>query len=89
MNITVVYALPGQQVIRELVLDDGASLEKALQASGLLQEFPEIKARNFKAGIYGQVMPPATALKNGDRVEIYRPLIIEPKEARRKRGNSV
>lgn len=88
MNITVVYALPGQQVIRELVLDDGASLETALQASGLLQEFPEIKMSKFKAGIYGRVMPPATALKNGDRVEIYRPLRIEPKEARRKRGNS-
>lgn len=87
MNITMVYALPERQVIRELVLDGGADIEAALQASGWLQEFPEIRGQNLKVGIFGQLAHPATLLKNGDRVEIYRPLKLEPKEARRKRGS--
>lgn len=85
MNITVVYALPEQQVIRDLELDAGVDIEAALQISGLLQEFPEIKGQNLKVGIYGREADPATQLKNGDRVEIYRPLRLEPKAARRKR----
>ena len=85
MKITVVYALPDRQVVRELVLDAGADLGVALQASGLLREFPEIEGKGFAVGIYGQVASRTAILHPGDRVEIYRPLTLEPKEARRKR----
>lgn len=85
MRITVVYALPDRQVVRELVLDAGADLGVALRASGLLREFPEIEGEGLAVGIYGQVASREAILNPGDRVEIYRPLNLEPKEARRKR----
>ena len=85
MKITVVYALPDRQEVRELALDSGADLGVALQASGLLREFPEIEGKGLAVGIYGQVASRAAILQPGDRVEIYRPLTLEPKEARRKR----
>jgi putative ubiquitin-RnfH superfamily antitoxin RatB of RatAB toxin-antitoxin module len=85
MKITVVYALPDRQVVRELELDAGADLGAALKASGLLREFPEIEGQSMAVGIYGQVASRAALLNTGDRVEIYRPLTLEPKEARRKR----
>jgi putative ubiquitin-RnfH superfamily antitoxin RatB of RatAB toxin-antitoxin module len=85
MKITVVYALPDRQVVRELELDAGADLGAALKASGLLREFPEIEGQSMAVGIYGQVASRAALLTTGDRVEIYRPLTLEPKEARRKR----
>lgn len=85
MKISVIYALPDRQIIRELDLDAGATLSEALARSGLTAEFPEIGARALPVGIFGQVRPPDTVLRSGDRVEIYRPLPVEPKEARRKR----
>lgn len=85
MNVTVVYALPDRQVVRELELPDGATLETALQQSGLLRDFPEIAAAGNPVGVYGRVMPRHAPLQPGDRVEIYRPLREEPKAARRKR----
>ena len=85
MNVTVVYALPDRQAVRELELPDGAMLETALRQSGLLEEFPEI-AEDNPLGIHGQVMPRNAVLQPGDRVEIYRRLREEPKTARRKRA---
>ena len=85
MKITVVYALPDRQEVRELVRDAGADLGVALEASGLLREFPEIEGQGLAVGIYGHVASREVILNPGDRVEIYRPLNLEPKEARRKR----
>ncbi len=85
MKITVVYALPDRQVIRELDLEEGSNLGAALRASGLPGAFPEIEEECLAVGIYGQIASRASLLKHGDRVEIYRPLNLEPKEARRKR----
>lgn len=85
MKISVIYALPDRQIIRELDLEAGATLADALASSGLTVEFPEIGALALPAGIFGQVRPPDTLLRSGDRVEIYRSLLVDPKEARRKR----
>ncbi len=85
MKVSVVYALPGLQVVRELDLPAGATLAMALDQSGLLREFPEIDPASAPAGVYGRVMPLTSVLQPGDRVEIYRPLRVEPKAARRKR----
>lgn len=87
MLVSVVYALPGRQIVREVELPDGATLAVAMQSSGLLREFPEIDPAATPVGVYGQVMPPDTILHPGDRVEIYRPLGAEPKVARRKRAS--
>lgn len=86
MIITVVYALPGRQIVRDLKLPADATLETALRQSGLLQEFPEIDPLRTPIGIYGRVMPRDTILRPGDRVEIYRPLREEPGTARRRRA---
>lgn len=86
MNITVVYALPGRQIVRELELDAGGDIGTALRASGLLEEFPEIEGSKLPVGIFGRITTWQSALEPGDRVEIYRPLKLEPKQARRKRA---
>lgn len=85
MKITVVYALPDRQIVRDLDLQSGATVTSALEQSGLLAEYPEIAAPSVPAGICGRVVARSTLLQPGDRVEIYRPLREEPKESRRKR----
>ena len=85
MNVTVVYALPDRQVVRELELPEGSTLESALLLSGFLEDFPEIAGAN-PVGVHGQILPRHAVLHPGDRVEIYRPLRMEPKAARRKRA---
>ena len=86
IDVEVAYANPEQQVIVALNLSAGATVEQAIQASGLLSRFPEIEATNLKAGIFGSVCKLDQSLKQADRVEIYRPLIHDPKEARRQRA---
>lgn len=87
MKISVVYALPEGQVVRELELPEGATAAAALHKSGLLQEFPGIDPAVTPIGIYGNVISGETVLEPGDRVEIYRPLKAEPKTTRRLRSN--
>lgn len=86
MSVEVAYALPEQQVLIELTLPDDATVEQAIYASGLLVRFPEIDLKENKVGIFGNVYPLTGVLKSGDRVEIYRPLVSDPKEARRQRA---
>jgi len=86
IDVEVAYANPEQQVLVALNLSAGATVEQAIQASGLLSRFPEIDATNLKTGIFGSVCKLDQSLKQADRVEIYRPLIHDPKEARRHRA---
>lgn len=82
--VEVVYALPRRQVMRRLALPEGSTLADAIQASGLSGEFPEIASA--RAGIYGKPAAAAAILRDRDRVEIYRPLEVDPKEVRRARA---
>ena len=82
--VDVVYALPGRQVTRRIVLAEGSTLADAVRASGLAQEFPEIDSAC--AGIYGKPAAVDVILRDRDRVEIYRPLRADPKEVRRTRA---
>ena len=84
--IEVAYATPEQQVLIALDMPEGATVEQAITASGLLARFPEIDGADIKTGIFGSVSKPDQPLKPGDRVEIYRPLRHDPKEARRQRA---
>lgn len=86
MKIEVCYALPEKQEIVKLDLPDGASLEKAVLASGLADKYAEISLEQGKFGVYGKISRTDAVLREGDRVEIYRPLIADPKEVRRKRA---
>lgn len=85
LHVEVVYcASPGRTDRVELRLPAGATLADALQASGLLQRHA-LAAQGLTAGIWGHVQAPGRALRDHDRVEIYRPLQVDPKEARRQR----
>lgn len=85
LRIEVCYSPgPGEVERCEIELPAGATLWQAVQASGLLQRHPEL-AQSPTAGIWGRRQPPDAPLRDRDRVELYRPLKVDPKEARRQR----
>jgi putative ubiquitin-RnfH superfamily antitoxin RatB of RatAB toxin-antitoxin module len=84
MRVEVVYALARGEDCVTVSLSAGATASDALAASGLVARHPEIE--KCQLGIYGKVVPRTARLSEGDRVEIYRPLEIDPKEARRRRA---
>jgi putative ubiquitin-RnfH superfamily antitoxin RatB of RatAB toxin-antitoxin module len=84
--VEVAYALPGQQLIVPINVPAGASAESAIIASGIMEKFPEIDLSVNKIGIFGKLTKLDTVLRDLDRVEIYRPLIADPKEVRRQRA---
>lgn len=81
--IEVVYALAGRQRVVRLPLSQPISAAEAVQASGLLEEFPELAGKLLALGIFGRRVDGRQLLRAGDRVEIYRPLKVDPREARR------
>ena len=86
LNIEVVYALPQKQEIIPVKLPPGATARQAIEASGLLQKYPEIDLAKNKLGIFAKLTKPDAAVRDRDRIEIYRPLIADPKEVRKQRA---
>lgn len=86
IDVEVAYAKPEQQVIIALQVEEQATAEQAITQSGILDRFPEIDMATAKVGIFSKACKLQQALSTGDRVEIYRPLLNDPKEARRKRA---
>lgn len=86
IDVEVAYARPEEQVILALKVPEGFSVEQAIKASGLLARFPEIDLPGTKVGVFGAVCSMGQILRQADRVEIYRPLRHDPKEARRQRA---
>ncbi len=86
LNIEVVYALPKKQEIITVKLPEGATARQAIEASGLLAKYPEIDLAKNKLGVFAKLTKPDSALRDQDRVEIYRPLIADPKEVRKQRA---
>jgi putative ubiquitin-RnfH superfamily antitoxin RatB of RatAB toxin-antitoxin module len=86
IQVEVAYAKLDEQVIIPLDVDAGTTLEQAIQQSGILELYPEIDLAKNKTGIFGKIAKVDTELREKDRVEIYRPLIADPKESRRKRA---
>jgi putative ubiquitin-RnfH superfamily antitoxin RatB of RatAB toxin-antitoxin module len=84
--VEVAYALPKQQIIVPINVAEGTTAQAAVIASGILEKFPEIDLAVNKLGIFGKLSKPDTELRHLDRVEIYRPLIADPKEVRRQRA---
>ena len=85
--VEVVYALPEKQYLQRVMLDEGATVEAAIRASGILELRRDIDLAKNKVGIYSRPVKLADVVNEGDRVEIYRPLIADPKELRRQRDN--
>ena len=86
ITIEVCYARPDLQELVELCVDSGTTLKQAIERSGIMDRFPEINLAKNKVGIFGKLKSLQQILRDGDRVEIYRPLIADPKEVRRHRA---
>lgn len=85
ITVEVAYALPERQMIIPVTVPSGTTAASAIQASGILQQFPDIDIDRNKIGIFGKLAGLDTPLRDKDRVEIYRSLLADPKEARRQR----
>jgi putative ubiquitin-RnfH superfamily antitoxin RatB of RatAB toxin-antitoxin module len=93
ITVEVAYALPDKQLLKVLNIPQGTTALDAVKQSGVLQMFPEIDIESIQMGIFSQVLgtkglaePASYELKAKDRVELYRPLIADPKEVRRRRA---
>jgi len=86
IHVEVLYALPQRQDLIRLKLPAGSTLLQAVEASGLLKKYPEIDLGKNKLGVFARLCKAETTLRDQDRVEIYRPLLADPKEIRRQRA---
>lgn len=86
IDIEVVYALSHEQALLKLKVPEGTTVEQAINASGILERYPEIDLAENKFGIFGKLTQADTPLRERDRVEIYRPITADPKEVRRRRA---
>lgn len=83
IRVEVAYATPDRQCILVVELAEGSTVEAAIRCSNILDEFPEINIETQKTGVFGKLRSLNEVVKDGERIEIYRPLAIDPKEARR------
>ena len=86
VNVGVAYTTQTKQVWLKVELPDGSTVIDAIEESGVLDMFPEIDLQNQKIGIYGKMTKAGEKLKEGDRVEIYRPITADPKTVKRRDG---
>ena len=85
LEIEIVYGLPDRQYLRAMQVQEGTTARQAVLQSGLAQELPNLDLAAAPLGIFGKRVNDDTPLRTRDRIEIYRPLLIDPKEARRRR----
>lgn len=86
IEVEIAYASPNKQILKTIIVPSNATVDQAITLSKITQEFPEIDLTKNKLGIFSKPVKPNTPLKSKDRIEIYRPLIINPKDARRLRA---
>lgn len=86
IRVDVVYALPERQYVRSVTVEEGTTVEQAIVASGLLTLRTDIDLQVNKVGIFSRAARLTDSVTEGDRIEIYRPLIADPKELRRQRA---
>jgi hypothetical protein len=88
ITVEVVLALPDRQIVRRVTLADGATASQALDASGLRRDWPELVDHPRQLGIFSRPVAPEQRVNEGDRIEVYRPLTLDPKDARRRRARA-
>jgi putative ubiquitin-RnfH superfamily antitoxin RatB of RatAB toxin-antitoxin module len=89
ISVEVAYALPANQVVISLQLPSGTTAMEAAQRSGIASRFHEVDLENATLGVFGQIVAHGRPLRDGDRVEIYRPLTADPKAVRKARAERV
>ncbi len=85
-GIEVAYATPQRQTLIHIEALPGCTVRQAIERSGILQQFPEISLEQSRVGVFGRLRELDDPVEAGDRVEIYRPLTADPKQARRLRA---
>lgn len=85
IHVDVVYALPHEQRVLNLVVDKSMTVEEIIKTSGILSLYPEIDLTVNKVGVFSRNVKLDSTVRDRDRIEIYRPLLADPKEIRRKR----
>ena len=86
IDVEVVYALPQRQWVLKVRVPEGATIAQAVEASGIAWRVPQVKLEGASFGVFGDVRAADSVLRAGDRVEIYRPLVADPKVTRRERA---
>ena len=86
LRVQVCYATPAREIIRGLTVEQGTTIEQAIVRSGMLDAVPGIDLAVQPVGLYGKKRPLDTVLRDLDRIDIYRPLVADPKESRRRRA---
>jgi len=86
ISIEVAYALPDRQTLLSVNVKPDVTVEEAIEISGILSQHPDIDLANNKVGIWSKTCKLSQVIKSGDRIEIYRPLIADPKEVRKRRA---
>ena len=84
--VEVVYAYPERYFLEKLTLENPITIQNVIVQSGVLEKYTEIDLRQNKVGIFSRLAKLTDMVENGDRIEIYRPLVADPKEIRRKRA---
>lgn len=89
IRVEVVYALPYEQRVVSLEVLPRTTVAQAIELSGLVARYPELDLRRDRIGVYGRRVKLTDCVRDRDRIEIYRPLIADPREARRKRAGAL
>lgn len=84
MNVGVCYAESDRQLWLRFEVPETSTVEQAIRSSGILQRFPEIDLSSQKVGVFGKLVKLDASLKEGDRIEIYRPIVADPRTVRRR-----
>ncbi|RVU84773.1 RnfH family protein [Leucothrix sargassi] len=86
LNVEIVYALPEKQTLLSFQVEEGTTLEEAIELSGIQAHYPELDLSSMKVGIFGKITPRTHVMREKDRIELYRPLLADPKEVRKQRA---
>lgn len=86
LHIEVVYGVPNKQELLSVVVPENTTVEQAIVESGILSLFPDIDLNVNKVGVWNRTVKLSEVLRDTDRIEIYRPLIADPKEVRKRRA---
>lgn len=86
LSVEVVYALPDEQTLLSVIVEEGATVKDVILQSSILQEYPELDIESLSVGLFGKATKMTQVVREKDRVEIYRPLIADPKEVRKRKA---
>jgi len=86
IQVELIYALPEEQNLLVLKINEGATVKDVVLVSGILEKHPELDIEKMKVGLFGKLTKMSQIIRDKDRVEIYRPLIADPKEVRKRRA---